>query len=97
MRPVRDPEKNEVRHLMAAAQFPGKKVLEIGCGNADFLRQYASIARAVVGIDPCFHDLETARSNQAASGSNFSIAHARGEELPFPAGTFDIAVLASSL
>ncbi len=97
MSPIRDPEKTEVCHLIRAARFPGKMVLEIGCGNADFLRQYAGNARAVVGIDPCFPDLETARSNQPASGSNVSIAQARGERLPFPAGTFDIAVLASSL
>ncbi len=97
MSPMKDPEKTEARYLIKAAQFPGKRVLEIGCGNTDFMQQYAGNARAAFGIDPSFSNLQAARSSNSASRTNVSIALAKGEALPFPDDAFEIAILASSL
>jgi ubiquinone/menaquinone biosynthesis C-methylase UbiE len=97
MSPIRDPERTEAKHLLAAAEFNGKKVLEIGCGKADLTWQYAKIAQMVCGIDPVLPDLRKAKTNQPASISTVLISQAVGEALPFPSGVFDIAVFSSSL
>lgn len=97
MSPISDPEKTESKHLVAATQFLGKKVLEIGCGKANLTWQYANIAQKVYGIDPSLTELRKAKSNHPASISNVLISQAIGEALPFSSGIFDVAVFSSSL
>jgi hypothetical protein len=72
MSPIRDPERTEAKHLLAAAEFNGKKVLEIGCGKADLTWQYAKIAQMVCGIDPVLPDLRKAKTNLSHPASSTS-------------------------
>jgi ubiquinone/menaquinone biosynthesis C-methylase UbiE len=97
MSPLRDPERVEARKLIISGQFASKMALEIGCGSADITWQYAGIASKVFGIDPSFPDLQKAHHSQLIAITNVSLAQTIGEALPFPSGTFDIAVFSSSL
>jgi ubiquinone/menaquinone biosynthesis C-methylase UbiE len=95
MRPVRDPEGAELAHLCNACQLVGMKILEVGCGDGKVTRQYAGMAKQVVGVDPEISDLRTARDNRTTS--NVEFLQTIGERMPFPAQVFDIVFFASSL
>lgn len=97
MRSIRDPEGFEVKHLLIAAEFSGRQVLEIGCGNGWLTRQYAGHARQVIGIDPGFQDLLEARADQPVSMAHVTYAQSVGENLPFPSDSFDLALYSNSL
>lgn len=47
-----DPEHNETRALFGLADFHGKYVLEIGCGDGRLTWRFADKAASVTGIDP---------------------------------------------
>ena len=47
-----DPENNEIKALLAMADFKGKNVLEIGCGDGRLTWGYADVAAHVTAIDP---------------------------------------------
>ena len=97
MKPIRDPEGAELGHLVAACELDGKVVLEIGCGDGKFTRQYAGMPARLVGIDPELNDLRVAKKRKIRPKPHLFFSQAKGEKLPFPAGSFDIAILASSL
>ena len=94
----KDPEENETRQLQGIVPWSGKRVLEIGCGNGRLTWRYAHLAQAVVGIDLDLSDLLNAhreRARHAVAGATFVLADAQA--LPFPDGSFDVAVLSWSL
>lgn len=94
----KDPERNEAKYLHRFADFTGKRVLEVGCGEGRMTWQYAKSARTTVGIDTDLNGLRVARVDQPASLPNKVIfACANSLHLPFRKETFDIAVLAWSL
>jgi ubiquinone/menaquinone biosynthesis C-methylase UbiE len=95
MRPIRDPEGEEIKHLLAACELRGKSVLEIGCGDGFFTRQYAHMAKSAVGIDPDSAKFPPVRNKARAYRMVF--IQAEGESLPFSPGIFDIAIFACSL
>lgn len=97
MKALRDPEGAELSHLVDVCELTGKNVLEIGCGDGKFIRQYAEIPGKLIGIDPDFSDLWTARQNQNTGRYPTHFIRAVGERLPFPPGSFDIVIFASSL
>jgi 2-polyprenyl-3-methyl-5-hydroxy-6-metoxy-1,4-benzoquinol methylase len=47
-----DPENNEARALFDFANFTGKHVLEVGCGDGRLTWHYAEAAGHVTAIDP---------------------------------------------
>ncbi|MGH2347885.1 MAG: class I SAM-dependent methyltransferase [bacterium] len=47
-----DPEHNETRALFELADFRGKHVLEIGCGDGRLTWRFAEQAARVTAIDP---------------------------------------------
>jgi ubiquinone/menaquinone biosynthesis C-methylase UbiE len=94
---LRDPENNELKHLLAACQLPGKFVLEIGCGNGVLTRQYAHFPRRVIGIDPKSAELHQAATAASATKSKAFFIRGIGEAIPFPPRTFDVVIFASSL
>ncbi|MFZ2098561.1 MAG: class I SAM-dependent methyltransferase [Anaerolineales bacterium] len=95
MKPTRDPERAELNHLVAACPLHNLVVLEIGCGDGTFTRQYGRMAHSVMGIDPAMSDLVTAKKKAKSMKSNF--IQGEGEGLPFPSQFFNIALFASSL
>jgi ubiquinone/menaquinone biosynthesis C-methylase UbiE len=93
----KDPDQNETKHLLQFAGFPGKRVLEIGCGEGRLTWRYAAKPAVTVGIDPDRSALRVAyidRPYDLEDQVHFS--NAQAERLPFPKETFDIAVLAWS-
>lgn len=95
MRPIRDPEGTAIKHLLDAYDFTGRKVLEIGCGDGEFTRQYEMLAGRVFGIDPASSDLQVARKKDRSLRALY--LQGEGEQLPFPDQAFDIAIFAKSL
>jgi SAM-dependent methyltransferase len=71
----------------------GLRWLDVGCGNGAFTEMIVErCAPAVVeGIDPSEEQLAFARTRPALRGAQFRQADAMA--LPFPDGTFDVAVM----
>jgi ubiquinone/menaquinone biosynthesis C-methylase UbiE len=94
----KDPEYNELKYLHRFADFTGKRVLEIGCGEGRMTWQYAKGTQMAIGIDPDMDALRIAevdRPYDLVGSVHFSCA--ASEYLPFSKETFDIAILAWSL
>jgi 2-polyprenyl-3-methyl-5-hydroxy-6-metoxy-1,4-benzoquinol methylase len=58
-----DPENNEPRALFALADFNGRRVLEIGCGDGRLTWRYADKAGHVTAIEPGAQQVAVAREN----------------------------------
>ena len=58
-----DPENNETRALFEMAEFAGRQVLEIGCGDGRLTCRYAAKAEHVTAIDPYAAGITKARQN----------------------------------
>ena len=94
----RDPEPYETKYLHTFADFVGKQVLEIGCGDGRITWQYAKSASRSTGIDLDGESLRIAAMDRTPDlQGKASFAHADSVHLPFPRETFDIVVLAWSL
>jgi 2-polyprenyl-3-methyl-5-hydroxy-6-metoxy-1,4-benzoquinol methylase len=94
---VKDPEGAEARVLGQTADFTGKRVLEIGCGDGRLTWVYAPRAASVLGIDPDEEQIAIARSAtppELADRVQFEVGEA--EDLSRTA-VFDVAFLSWSL
>ena len=94
----KDSERNEPKYLHRFADFAGKRVLEVGCGEGRLTWQYAKESRLTMGIDLDQDALRVAtieRPSDLKDKVHFS--RAMSEQLPFSKETFDIALLAWSL
>jgi len=91
----KDPERTETKTLHRFAEFTGKHVLEIGCGDGRLTRQYAKSAREVLGIDLNADDLRVATIERPAD-LPVSFVRADSIRIPFTKERFDIALLAWS-
>ena len=94
----KDPEKNEQKYLHRYADFSGKRVLEVGCGEGRLTWRYAASAKQVAGFDPDMDALKVARADCPAEAHDIvSFTRASSLHIPFSKETFDIAILAWSL
>lgn len=94
----KDPEGNETRNLQKMADFAGKRVLEIGCGEGRLTWRYASASLSTVGIDPDRDALRVASIDRPSDlTAKVRFVNSQAEHIPFHKETFDIAVLAWSL
>jgi ubiquinone/menaquinone biosynthesis C-methylase UbiE len=93
-----DPEGRETQALYTAADFRGKRVLEIGCGAGRLMRRYADAASFAGGVDSSFESLWAARHDRPRELAR-RLAHiqAAAFALPFAAGVFDIVLFGWSL
>ena len=93
-----DPEDTETGALHDYADFYGKCVLEIGCGDGRLTWRYADRAASVVAIDPKAEDIENALEDcpdDLRHKIEFRVT--RLEDLEIPAEKFDLALLSWSL
>jgi ubiquinone/menaquinone biosynthesis C-methylase UbiE len=93
-----DPEDTETKALHDYADFTGKRVLEIGCGDGRLTWRYADRAAHIVAIDPDDEDIATALEecpNNMRHKIEFHVT--RLEELSIPTEKFDLALLSWSL
>jgi ubiquinone/menaquinone biosynthesis C-methylase UbiE len=98
MASVKDPTGTEARALAELADFDGKRVLEIGCGNGRMTFLYAEQAHEVLGVDVDEESIGQARAelpDRLADRVEFRVADA--EALDVPRQRFDIAFLSWSL
>jgi SAM-dependent methyltransferase len=84
-----DTPEEQLRLLEGAA---GKDVIELGCGTAYVSAWLARLGARPVGIDNSAVQLETARRLQAEHGIDFPLIHGIAEAVPYPDGSFDMAI-----
>lgn len=94
----KDPEGTESRRLHRYAEFAGRRVLEVGCGDGRLTWKYAREARSVTAIDLEADDLRLAVIDCPSDlRASTSFVRADSLQLPFQKEKFDLAVLAWSL
>jgi 2-polyprenyl-6-hydroxyphenyl methylase/3-demethylubiquinone-9 3-methyltransferase len=91
LNPVRFGYFREVLIEELGADLRGTTALDIGCGGGLLAEEFARLGLNVTGIDPSEPALEIARAHAAGSGLKIEYRHGRGEKIPFPDGSFDIA------
>jgi len=95
---AKDPEGFERKTLNQFADFSGRRVLEIGCGEGRLTWKYAGASALTVGIDPDHNSLRVARADSPYNlRKHVNFAEAGASHIPFANETFDIAILAWSL
>jgi ubiquinone/menaquinone biosynthesis C-methylase UbiE len=93
-----DPEGVETRALLAALDFSGKRVLEIGSGDGRLTWRYAGGTKSVVAIDPLERDvLRARRSTPAVLRTRVRFIVADATTYRYPRARFDVGVLSYSL
>lgn len=93
----KDPERNEIKYLHKFADFRGKRVLEVGCGEGRLTWQYARETLTTSGIDLDNDSLRVAMVDQPSDlKKKIRFLLAESEQLPFSKETFDLAVFAWS-
>ncbi len=94
---TRDPERTEIRHLLRVAPIAGAHVIEIGGGEGRLTRRLASVARAIVSIDPDPAAITRARRLLPKRLRHVRFAVGSGDALRVGGERFDVAVLSWSL
>lgn len=79
--------------LELAGNFNAQRILEVGCGTGRWLAELHAVADRCYGLDPSRGMLAQAR-NRAAP---IHLTRGRGERLPFPDGTFDLAYCVNAI
>ncbi len=93
---VKDPEHTETKTLHKFADFTGRRVLEIGCGDGRLTWQYAKTTRGAAGIDLDADELRLASIERPNDLPTWFV-RADSTHIPFAKETFDLAILAWSL
>jgi len=70
-------------------RFPGKRVLEVGCGNAYTLGKYAEYGAEAYGLDISEAAVEISRQRFEHQGLNGDFKAGNAEELPYESNYFD--------
>jgi ubiquinone/menaquinone biosynthesis C-methylase UbiE len=98
MSSLKDASGTEAEALAKLADFAGKRVYEVGCGDGRLTQLYAGEAAYVLGIDPEAEPIADARRQLPAElAERVEFRVAKAEELKVPPPKFDIAFLSWSL
>jgi len=92
---VIDPEQNEVRALRRVADWRGKRVIEIGCGDGRLTLRLARLGAWVTAIDPDAKLIRAARRklpSRFAKRVRYQVGKA--EHLDHADESYDLAVFA---
>jgi 2-polyprenyl-3-methyl-5-hydroxy-6-metoxy-1,4-benzoquinol methylase len=95
---VLDPEGAHLAALRRLAEFDGKRVLEMGCGEGRLTRGIATEAASVLAFDPDAALIAEAKASfppELADRVDFQTAAAEGIEIA--RGSFDLVVFSWSL
>ena len=95
-----DPENNEPRALFGLADFNGKHILEIGCGDGRLTWRYADKAVKVTAIDPFERSIKRAKEStpeELRSRIEFHQMAFEDFATARPPDQFDIVILSWSL
>lgn len=96
--PIRDPEQVEPRILQNFLAQPVERVLDIGCGDGRLTAILEEGAGEVIGLDIKIEELQRAYLSLSENkSSKMYFTAGKGEALPFPSETFDLAVFGWSL
>jgi SAM-dependent methyltransferase len=74
------------------SDLAGRDAIELGCGTAYISAWLARAGARVVGIDNSEAQLATARRLQKQHGLSFPLLHGNAETVPYPDGSFDLAI-----
>lgn len=70
----------------------GRDLIDLGCGTA-YIGAWAAMRGArPVGIDNSAAQLATAKALQDEFGVHFPLVHGNAEQVPYPDGSFDVAI-----
>ena len=90
-----DPEGIEPKYLKQFAEFEGRRVLEVGCGDGRLTWRYAYQAGGVAAIDMQADDLRVALIERPADlARRVHFARADALHLPFAPQSFYLAIFA---
>jgi len=92
-----DPDLREVAALKRIAEWRGRHVLEIGCGEGRLSVRLARLGAIVWGIDPDPARIRAARRRLRRFGRRVRVGVGRAERLAHGAGSFDLVVLSWAL
>ena len=70
----------------------GLDAVELGCGTAYFSGWLARAGARPVAVDASARQLSLARELQQRHGVDFPLVHADAEQVPYPDGSFDLAL-----
>jgi 2-polyprenyl-6-hydroxyphenyl methylase / 3-demethylubiquinone-9 3-methyltransferase len=79
-------------HFDTIAAWPGKRVLDLGCGGGFMAEALAARGAEVTGIDPAAGAIAIATRHAAASGRKIRYLTGTGEAIPLADASLDIVV-----
>jgi 2-polyprenyl-3-methyl-5-hydroxy-6-metoxy-1,4-benzoquinol methylase len=95
---VLDPEGAHLAALRRLADFRGRQVIELGCGDGRLTVPVAREAASILAFDPDAEAVERARESlRAELASRVDYRVASGKELEVERGSFDLALFSWSL
>lgn len=87
------PVRRHTEIIRDAVRLPGRRVLEVGCGDGSLLGWLVRERAAPIGVDPNLGQLPRAR----VAAPDVPLVAGVGEALPFASGRFDLVLYVNSL
>ncbi len=90
-----DPQGRELELIERIADWAGKDVLDVGCGEGRTSRRLARRAATVLGVDPDQAAVARARAGGTSDTCRFQAADVL--DLALPPASFDLVVFSRSM